>query len=159
MQVAGVDAVAQVADVAEQFAFVRDAFRQRAIPVRERMPATGFGKALDQGFGLGIEEDQVHVDAALLELRQIARQFGQRRAAAYVDADRDAFVSFLRKKLHQAIEELGRQIVDAIVGAVLEHIERDALARTGKAADDDELHDFRRADLSRACSAAFPAAG
>ena len=91
----------------------------------------------------------MHVDAALPELRQITWQLGQRRAAAHVDADRDASVTFLRKKLHQAFEQLGRQIVDAIIGAVLEHIERDALARTGKAADDNELHAFRRA-----CSAA-----
>ena len=37
------------------------------------------------------------------------------------------------------LEQGRRQVVDAVVAAVLQHIERDALARAGQTADENEL--------------------
>src|SRR6266404_9194979 len=103
--------MAEVADVGEQFALALDALRQRALFVRERMPAAGFGEALDQGVGLGIEENQVQVDAALAELQQIIGQFRQRRAAAYVDADGYTLLVLLREELCEPDQQFCRQVV------------------------------------------------
>src|SRR5579859_1590874 len=104
------------------------------------MPASRFGKTLNQGVGLGIEKDQMDGYPAALELRQIAGQFGERRPAAHVDADRHLFVALLCQELDQTVEQLGREVVDAVIGIVLEDIERDALSGSRKAADDDKLH-------------------
>ena len=64
IEVAGVDAMAEVIDVGEQFALALDALRKCAPLVRERMPAAGLREALDQRVGLGIEENQVQVGRA-----------------------------------------------------------------------------------------------
>ena len=62
---------------------------------------------------------------------------GQRRqrGAARVDADRRAVVSRIGQEVDRLHEEVGRQVVDAVVARVLEHAQRDALARAGEPAD------------------------
>ena len=104
------------------------------------MPAAGLGEAFDQGVGFGIEENQVQVDAALSELQQIAGQFGQRRAAAHIDADGYALQALLSEELREPDQQFRGQIVHTVVAAVFEDVQRNALSRSGEAADHDEPH-------------------
>ena len=121
-QVAGIDVMAEVGQVGQQFALVLDRFGKGALAVRQRMAAAGFRVALHQRVGLGVEETQMHLDAAFAQFGQKAGKLGQRRAAAHVYAYGDALVTFFRKQPGQAHQQLGRQVVHAVVTAVLQHV-------------------------------------
>ncbi|MNG39426.1 hypothetical protein D3C84_1275040 [compost metagenome] len=45
-----------------------------------------------------------------------------------------------QRALGEVRQQAGRQVVDAVEAVVFQHIERRALARAGKAADDDQAH-------------------
>ena len=93
-ELAGVDVVGERADFGEQLALRFDAFGQGARVVRQRMAAARFGEALDQRVGLGIEEQHAQIDRrARRSSRDPGRQLFERRAAAHVDADRDASIA------------------------------------------------------------------
>ena len=74
VEFAGVDVMADVGDLGEQFAFLADAFRQGLsfveTGIAQRMQAACFGKAFDQRLGLRIEEQHMHVDVLLFDLLQ-----------------------------------------------------------------------------------------
>src|SRR5690348_2897953 len=108
-ELARVDVMRQGAYFGEQFALGFDALGQGARIVRERMAAAGLGKALDQRVRLGIEEQHAQVDRSLAQLRDPSRQFLQRWTAAYVHADRNASVAFVRKKIDEAGQQIDRQ--------------------------------------------------
>ena len=79
-----------------------------------------------------VERATVWVDT--VKRGQMLRQRGQRDAAG-IHADRDALLAARIEKLHHVEQQRRRQVVDAVVAAVFQDVERDALARARKAAD------------------------
>ncbi|MNC86085.1 hypothetical protein D3C83_17170 [compost metagenome] len=104
------------------------------------MAPARLGEALDQRVGLGFEEQDPHVVSALAEIRDLPGQFGELRGGARVDAQRRAFPPARGQQIHRLPQQLQRQVVHVIVAAVLEHVERHALARAREAGDEDQLH-------------------
>jgi hypothetical protein len=94
------------------------------------------GKTPQQGARRRLEVQHTAVDAAAAKPRDVLRKRGQRRAAR-IDAQRDAVVARLGEKIDHLEEQLRGQIVDAVIAAVLEHVERDGLARARQPADQD----------------------
>ncbi len=81
---------------------------------------------------------------ALPQLGDRGGQLLQRRAAAHVHAHGDARVARLRAENATTLgEQIGRQVVHAVVAAVLQHIERHALARARHPGDQDQPHGCR----------------
>jgi hypothetical protein len=131
--------VADIADSGEQLALEPDAFQQGAFllavfqksGIVERMQAAGFGEALHQRLGLGVQKQHMHVHFLLFDLLQQRRQSLHAVGAAHVYADRDVAVAGLPQVLHQRVEQVGRKIVHAVITAVFQHVERNAFAGTG----------------------------
>src|SRR5215212_5989717 len=94
----------------------------------ERMATACLREPLDQRIGLGVQEQYAQVDGTLAKLSDPGRQLFQGRTAAYVYADRDASIAFLRKEIDEARQQIDRQVVDAVVPAIFQHLERYALA-------------------------------
>ena len=148
-ELAGVDAMSRFPDLAEQFALARDALGHGKPAIAQGMAPPCFGKALEQGFILGLQKQQFHVHAFLLERRHGVRQLAHRGAAARVHAQGDAFMAGAGERFEQRHHQGDRQIVDAVVAAVFQDIERDALAGAGQTADQYQLHGGR---ISLACA-------
>jgi len=108
------------------------------------MTAARLGKARDQGLVARLEEDEARRDAHRLQVAQLLRQGGDGAAGAHVDGHRHAIVALVAQLAHQRRQQGGRQVVDAVVTGVLQRAQRDALAGTGEAADEDELHGNHR---------------
>ncbi|MCY1250678.1 hypothetical protein D9M72_643370 [compost metagenome] len=108
------------------------------------MAPAGFREALEQRFVIGIEIQDVALDMLVPRfLEQFREALQLARQVARVDGHRDLRVQQFgvqQGALRQIRQQTGRQVVDAIEAVVLEHIERRALARAGKAADDDQAH-------------------
>jgi hypothetical protein len=66
----------------------------------------------------------------------VLRQRGERRAAR-IDAYGDALVPGVAQEVDHLEQQRGGQIVDAVVAGVFQDLERDALAGTRQAADED----------------------
>ena len=102
--------------------------------------ALGAVLADERGLTLIPPYEHPHVMAAFPEIGDLARQLGQGLGAAQLHADGDAGMAGAGEIAHRLGEEPRRQIVHVIVGAVLEHVERHALARAGEAGDQYQLH-------------------
>src|SRR2546421_634057 len=73
---------------------------------------------------------------------QLLDRLGHRgqRGAPRIDADRGLVVPGLGEEVDRLHQEVRRQVVDAVVPAVLEHAQRDAFPRAGETADENQLH-------------------
>ena len=139
LEPAGVDAMAQVGHAGEQRALLLDGLVKRQSCAGERMPPPRFRVATQQGARGRLEKQQPAIDAARLERRHALGKRGQRRAAR-IHAHRDPVVPRAGDELEHVVEQRRGQVVDAVKASVLEHIERDALARAGKPAHENQLH-------------------
>ena len=119
------------------------------------MAAAGLAEALHQHAVVGVEIDDLAVDAAVAQaLDQGGHPLQVAHRAARVDAERRASGQWRRAVGHLAgkgLEQARREVVDAVETAVLEGLERDALARARQAG---HQHDAVRFG---ACHASLPA--
>src|SRR5713101_2431573 len=139
-QIGRVEAVADFAHGGEDLALARQGLLERARPGRQRMAPACFGEAPDQGIVFRIEEEQAQSHALSFQRRHVFRDELERIAHAGVDAHSNMVVAGAAEQFRRLLEQLPREIVDAVVTAVLEGIERDALAGAREAADEHELH-------------------
>ena len=116
---------------------------ERQPGARQRVAAPRLGKAPQQHLGARLEEQHRGIHALRLEGGKVLRQRGCRDAAR-VHADRNALMPSAGQKRHHIRQQRRRQVVDAVVVAVLQDVEGDALARTRQTADQDQLHASRR---------------
>ncbi len=140
LEIAGVDAVAEVEQGVQRLALAGDRLGERAVAVGHRVAAARFREALDQHLVARVEKDEAHRDAGGLELLQLLRQGRDRGAAAHVGRHGDTRMPGAAQVGEQFAEQRRRQVVDAVVAGVLQHVERDGFARTGKTADERKLH-------------------
>src|SRR6267154_1570500 len=139
-QIGRVEAIADLAHGCEDLALARQGRRERARARCERMAPARLGEAPDQGIVLRVEEEQAQVHALSFQRGYVFRDELERVAHAGVDAHCDMLVACTAEQLRRLLEQLPREIVDAVVAAVLQCVEGDALAGTREAADEDELH-------------------
>ena len=144
------DQVGGVGDRLQQLALLAQRLRQAEPFAAQRMPPARLAIALEQRFLVGAQEQHLAVHAALLELRDQSRHRGDLGGAvAGIDADGGVAVGRL-VRAHRVRDEHrqqpGRNVVDAVVVQVFEHVQRHALAGAGQTADDDEAHAKRIAD-------------
>ncbi len=104
------------------------------------MAPARLGEAPDQGIVFRVEEEQAQVHTLTFQRGHVFRDELERIAHAGVDAHRDMVVACAAQQLRRLLEQLPREIVDAVVTAVLQGVEGDALAGTREAADEDKLH-------------------
>ena len=97
------------------------------------MPPPRFGEAFDQRQCFRFEEDHAQVVTLRAQALDDFRQVGKAFAAARVDGDRDTGMPFAPQMIDQRPQHGQRQVVHAVVAAVLEHRDRDAFAGTGQA--------------------------
>ena len=128
----------------------------------ERVPAPRFAEALQQRLAVGAQEQCLAGDAALAQRLDQPRHLGEVfRSIARVDTDRRLAVRGFAGADgvgDEARQQAGRDVVDAIKVEVFQHVERDALAGAGQAADHDQSHltpPLRRTPANRALSPAF----
>src|SRR5690606_16515902 len=138
----GVDLqVGQVDDRTEQLRFVMNRFGQGAVLVGQRMTATGFREALEQGFRVGVEVEHVALDVASADfLQQLRKALELARQIACVNGYRNQRMQqfgMQQRALGQLRQQSCGEVVDAVEAVVFENVEGCALARTGAAADDD----------------------
>ncbi len=143
-QVAGVDAMAESLQGGQRRALLGDRLGQRLVAGGERMAAARFGKALDQHVVARIEEDAANIDPVRRELLQLGRQGRDAAAAAHVDRHRDARLPLAQQVARQPGQQCRRQVVDAEVAGILQHVQRDGFSGTRQAADEHELHGSTR---------------
>ena len=127
--------MAEFTDVAQQFALARDALGHGKPALAQWMAPPRLGETLDQGLVLGLQEQQPHVHPHLLECRDGLRQLAHRGAAARVHAQGDVVMAGAGKRFEQRHHQGDREVVHAVVAAVFQHIERDALTGAGKTTD------------------------
>ncbi len=139
-QVGGVEALTDLAYRGEELALAREAFFESARACCERVAPASLGEALDQGIVLGVEKKEAQVHALILERGDVPGNLLEGISGAGVDAHRDPLVTGTAQQLRRFLEQRARKIVDAVVAAVLERVEGDALAGTRLAADQHELH-------------------
>ena len=146
--VAGVDHMGVLAQVAQQLALLLNDLHQGLAAVGQLglgqwVAAPGFGETAHQGAGGGVQEQHVQVHARGLEalqLLQLARQIGQARGTAGVDGDCHAVAMVYVLQAHKVGQQLGRQVVHAVVARVFQGVECDRLAGTRHAGDQ---HNFQ----------------
>ena len=124
----------------EEVTLAFDALGEGADSVGERMAPPGLREALHQGVGLRFQEQNLGIADAAPQCLHRTWQFIEALAAADVDTDCHAGVSRLIEKIDERCEQLGREIVDDVEAAVLEHVEGDALTGTGQTTDQDQTH-------------------
>src|SRR3546814_6606832 len=97
--------------------------------------------SLEQDLVAGVEEHQLRVQPHRADFRQPFGQAGQVVVAvAHVDADRELArrVVAAGDAAHEAAQQLGRQVVDAVEPEVLEGLQRHRLAAARQPADDQQ---------------------
>jgi hypothetical protein len=126
----------------QQPALLRDRIGKAHARAGQRVPPAGFGIAPQQDLVFRVQIEHLAAQALLF---QVVEQFRDRSqivgAVARIEAYREAPVDRLigaNGMRHQRLHQAGRDVVDAVPAEILEHVERDALARSGKPADDDE---------------------
>src|SRR5262249_42853727 len=139
-QVGRVQALADLAYRGEDLALARQALLESARSGRERVAPARFGEAAYQRVVLGIEEKQAQIHSLGLQRGDVSGDPLERVPGAGVDAHRDPLVAGAAQQLRRLLEQLAREVVDAVVAAVLERIEGDALAGARQPADEDQLH-------------------
>ena len=129
--VAGVDDMCMLADVTQQFAFTLNDLHQilaaiRAFGLRQRVAAAGFRKAAHQGAGGCIQKHHMQVQARgfeALQLLQLARQVGQAGGAARINRNGHAVAVVHVLQAHKVFQQLGRQVVHAVVAGVFQRMQ------------------------------------
>ena len=124
-EVAGVDVMAELGNTGQAHALFGNRFRQGAIVARQRMPASRFRVALAQRFGLRVEKEKLDVVLLRAQGVELLRQGFDAAATANVDGDSDLAVALLTELIDERLQQLRRQIVDAIVRSVLKQVEGD----------------------------------
>ena len=104
------------------------------------MPAAGFGIALEQRFGFGVEEEKLKFKVVDAKRCQLLRKHRDAFAAATVDSHCYLVIALLSELVNQLLQQLRGQIVNAIVCRILKHVEGDRLAGTREASDDYDVH-------------------
>ena len=124
------------------------------------MTTTRFTEALNEHVVLGIEKHDFTIDTMVAQSFDHGRQlieFGAR--AARVDADRRQLAGCGRMRrdvAYQGVEQRYRQVVDAVETGIFEHMQSDALARSGQTGNQDYARGFVvAADLGHAGVWAF----
>src|SRR3954469_4505597 len=133
--------MAEERDVGEERALVLDRLLQRDARASEGMAATRLREAPQQRCGGRLEVEHAAIDAAATQAADVLGQRAE-RGAARIDADGDALVPRFGQVAQDLVERAGGQVIDAVEAAVLQHVQRDALARARQAADQDELHAY-----------------
>ncbi|GBE48481.1 hypothetical protein BMS3Bbin12_01659 [bacterium BMS3Bbin12] len=141
----GVDLqVRALGDRREQTALQRDRLGERDPVTGERVFAPRLAEALEERFVAGVDEEDLTVRSAVLELFHDLREvFQGLRLVAGVDPHRGLFdvqAALRAELLGERPQHADRQVVDAIVVQVLERVQHDALPGARQAADDDEPH-------------------
>ena len=116
--VAGVDDMGVLANVAQQLAL--------------GVTAARFGKTAHQGSGGGIQKHHMQVQPRgfeALQLLQLARQIGQAGGAARVNRNRHALAVVGVLQAHKVFQQLGRQVVHAVVTGVFQGVQSHGFAR------------------------------
>ena len=123
---------------------------------RERMAAAGLLVARHERLLGGLEEQHVVGDAERVEIVHDRTQRLEVDAPAHVRDDRGALDlgALVHEQLDQRADHLRRQVVDAEVARVLEHVHRRRLARAGEARDHHEVLQARLDDGSPSASQA-----
>src|SRR4051812_32260022 len=103
------------------------------------MAAARLGETAKERLVARLEIEHAAVDAAAAQRGEVLGQRSQRRAPC-VDAHADALVTGLGEEVDGLEKKRRRQIVDAVITAVLEDVEGDALARARKSAHEYKLH-------------------
>ncbi|KAG1192775.1 hypothetical protein G6F35_013588 [Rhizopus arrhizus] len=133
-QVRGVDHVLLFAQWRQQFALQRDAVGQRGRgaaalqAIGQRMAAAGFGVALHQRGGVGVQEDHAQAGAHGAQGRDHIGQFRQFAGGPDVDGDGNALQAVIARIGDELGQEADRQVVDAGVARILEHAQGNGFA-------------------------------
>jgi hypothetical protein len=121
-----------------------DRFRQGVGAIGEWMFAAGFAETLEQALDTCLQVQNLAGNAEMSgELQGHGKLPQTVRMAARINADGNFSVHLfaaLHGINHEGLEQRYRQIVDAVVTAILERFERDTFPRAGLAADDDQVH-------------------
>ena len=134
------DQVGGIEDGFEQPALDGDGFLERHVIGADGVLAARFGETPQQLVVVGEQEDDLALDAALLELVDERRHgFDFRRGIARVDSHRGAAV--LRVVVAQRVGDEGLQqgrgdVVHAVEPGVFEHVQSHALAGSRQPADE-----------------------
>ncbi|MNT02571.1 hypothetical protein D3C72_1370750 [compost metagenome] len=152
--IAGVDPVRGLGQRAQQLALHFDRFHQRGVVEgglaagahyatvgadRQRMAPARLGVALHQRVRAGREEQ--HLDLVLAgERTHGIGQLVERLAAADVGGNAQVRIALAGEVAGQFRDELRRQVVHAVVPRIFEDVQRDGLAGTGNAGDEDDAH-------------------
>ncbi len=120
---------------------------------RERMAPARLLVAVDQRLLGGLEEQHVVIQPERVEIVDDGLQRLEVDAAAHVGDDGGALDlgALVHEQLDQRADHLRRQVVDAEVAGVLEHVHRRRLAGAGEAGDDDEVLQPRLEDGLLGC--------
>jgi len=105
------------------------------------MAAPGFGVALHQCIGAGVEKQHLHVVAQLAQLAHGVAQAGEAGAHTHVDRHGHLGVSFLFERQRHFQHVAHGQVVDAEIAGIFENVDGQRFAGTGNASDDDQLHE------------------
>jgi hypothetical protein len=108
------------------------------------------GEALHERFDGGVEIEEAHLPAALLERGHCLGKTVQSRAALDVECDRYAFLTGTFEIARRIDEQRHRQVVDGVVARILECRQCDALARPRDAADEHQVQLSPRPSASAA---------
>ena len=129
--------------VAQRLALGLDAVEQPAVALERVRAADALEPAHERLVG-GVEEDEVRVPAGVAQRGETRLQLGVERPGPHVD-DRgdlevgDAGVAHLARELGHRREQLGRQVVDDVVAAVLDDVGGRRATGTAHPRDDDEV--------------------
>ena len=104
------------------------------------MAAPRLGESLDERGRLRVEVEEPYVPPCRLELCDRLRQRGKTGRGLDVERDRHTIAVRFREVSRRLGDQWQREVVDRVVARILERRERDALAGTGNAADQQKVH-------------------
>ncbi len=117
----------------------------------QRVAAAGLLVAGDERLLGGLQEQHVVAEPERVEIVDDCAQRLEVDAAAHVGDDGRALDpgAAVHEQLDERADHLGREVVDAEVAGVLEHVHRRGLSRAGEAGDHDEILQARLHDRLR----------
>lgn len=104
------------------------------------MPSSGFGKAFDQDFVLGFQEEKAQTEPFPGESRHFFRQFLNASAGAGVNSDGGFGITFRFQKVAQVAQHNHWHVVYTVIIPVFHHPQGDRFSGAGQAADKDDFH-------------------
>ena len=144
------------ANLAERRALLPNAVEQRLALVAQRVAPARLLEAAQQRLVIGLEEEHVVVDAAVVERLELPGELSEEPVCAHVTHDREAADAAPGefRELHELRNEAWRKVVDAEEAEVLEGVDRLGATGTGHAGDDDDLRCADRGLRARSRAAA-----